>query len=173
MNFLGGSGVETHLVAFALGIGAAMILGLHADKIGGHSTKGKSEEEEPEGDNSYVKEGHKMILAVRSDLKMGKGKVAAQCSHATLGAYKRALQRTPGAVKYWERIGQKKITVKLQNEEQMDEIEASAKQAGLVTYVVVDAGHTQVAAGSKTVLAIGPAPESLVNTVTSQLKLIS
>ena len=26
----------------------------------------------------------KMVLVVRNDLKMGKGKVAAQCSHATL-----------------------------------------------------------------------------------------
>ena len=27
----------------------------------------------------------KMVLVVRNDLKMGKGKAAAQCSHATLG----------------------------------------------------------------------------------------
>lgn len=26
-----------------------------------------------------------MVLVVRNDLKMGKGKAAAQCSHATLG----------------------------------------------------------------------------------------
>lgn len=28
-----------------------------------------------------------MVLVVRNDLKMGKGKAAAQCSHATLGQF--------------------------------------------------------------------------------------
>ena len=36
---------------------------------------------------------HKMVALVRSDLGMGLGKVAAQVSHATLGAYKRAQRR--------------------------------------------------------------------------------
>jgi peptidyl-tRNA hydrolase len=163
--------METHLLAFALGFGVATLLRLQLASFGQPSSKGKSEG--GGGEESFVREGHKMILAVRTDLKMGKGKIAAQCSHATLGAYKRALRKTPGSVKYWERIGQKKITVKLESEEQMDQIEEAAKQAGLVTHVVVDAGHTQIPAGSKTVLAIGPAPESVVNTVTSHLKLIS
>ena len=30
----------------------------------------------------------KMVLVVREDLKMGKGKIGAQCGHATLGAYR-------------------------------------------------------------------------------------
>jgi PTH2 family peptidyl-tRNA hydrolase len=38
--------------------------------------------------------------------------------------------------------------------------------------VVEDAGRTQVAAGSCTVIAIGPAPESAVNTVTGALRLL-
>ena len=36
-----------------------------------------------------------MVLVVRTDLEMGKGKVAAQCSHATLAAYKMALVHDP------------------------------------------------------------------------------
>ena len=32
----------------------------------------------------------KMVLVVRQDLKMGKGKAAAQCAHAAVGAYKKA-----------------------------------------------------------------------------------
>jgi PTH2 family peptidyl-tRNA hydrolase len=31
---------------------------------------------------------HKVVLCVRDDLKMGIGKIAAQCCHATLGNYK-------------------------------------------------------------------------------------
>ena len=32
----------------------------------------------------------KMVLCVREDLKMGKGKIGAQCGHATMGGYKQA-----------------------------------------------------------------------------------
>jgi len=43
------------------------------------------------------------VLVVRTDLKMRKGKIAAQCGHATLGCYKRAQK---GALKRWMRHGQ-------------------------------------------------------------------
>ena len=32
----------------------------------------------------------KQVMIVRTDLKMGKGKIAAQCCHAAIGAYKNA-----------------------------------------------------------------------------------
>ena len=32
----------------------------------------------------------KQVIIVRTDLKMGKGKIAAQCCHGSLGSYKRA-----------------------------------------------------------------------------------
>ncbi|RRT80623.1 hypothetical protein B296_00007598 [Ensete ventricosum] len=38
------------------------------------------------------------VLVVRNDLKMGKGKIAAQCSHATLGLYKKLLHKAPKAL---------------------------------------------------------------------------
>jgi len=44
----------------------------------------KSKKAMPRG-SSMVR--HKMILAVRVDLKMGKGKIGAQCGHAAMGAY--------------------------------------------------------------------------------------
>ncbi len=42
-------------------------------------------------------------------------------------------------------------------------IAGDAVNAGIFTYLVVDAGRTQIAPGSRTVLAIGPAPKSQVN----------
>ena len=51
-------------------------------------------------------------------------------------------------------------------------IVGAAKQAGLPVFTVSDAGKTQVAAGSKTVTAIGPAPESQVNRITGSLALL-
>ena len=52
------------------------------------------------------------------------------------------------------------------------ELSAAAANSGLMTYLVVDAGRTQIAAGSKTVLAIGPALKSQIDAVTGHLKLL-
>ena len=64
----------------------------------------------------------KMVLVVRSDLKMGKGKAAAQCSHAAVGAYKSAKKSSPSILRMWERNGQPKIVTKVENEDQLLEV---------------------------------------------------
>ena len=48
--------------------------------------------------------------------------------------------------------------------------EAAAK-AGVCFYLVEDAGRTQIQPGSKTVLALGPAPVSVLDDIASHLKL--
>lgn len=59
------------------------------------------------------------LLIVRTDLKMGHGKVAAQCSHATLGAYKTARKTNPKALRFWAQHGQAKVAVKIGSEAEM------------------------------------------------------
>ena len=114
---------------------------------------------------------HKMVLVVRNDLKMGKGKAAAQCCHATLSAYKQARRKNPDMLRVWECSGQQKVTVKVETEEELLTLLAKARSLGLVAAVIADAGRTQIAAGSRTVLAVGPGPEELVDQVTGGLKL--
>ena len=50
---------------------------------------------------------------------MGKGKIAAQCCHATLGAYKLAEKYCKSALAAWELIGQAKVALKVDT---MDEL---------------------------------------------------
>ena len=115
---------------------------------------------------------YKMILCVNQELAMGKGKIAAQCSHAALGAYKKAQRSCPQAVKWWERTGCAKIAVKCPTEQEMYEILQKAHAKDIPLYLVEDAGRTQIAAGSRTVLGLGPAPASVFESVTSHLKLL-
>eukprot|EP00798_Chlamydomonas_sp_ICE-L_P025143 gene25143-10775_t len=63
----------------------------------------------------------------------------------------------------WEHCGQAKIALKVQSDKEMDELAAKADKLGLPTYIVHDAGRTQIPAGSQTVLAIGPAPKSVLD----------
>ncbi|ESW03596.1 hypothetical protein PHAVU_011G027100 [Phaseolus vulgaris] len=113
----------------------------------------------------------KMILVVRNDLKMGKGKIAAQCSHATLGLYKKLLHRAPKALNRWEMSAQPKVVVKIESEEDMLALQERAKSLKLPTHITIDAGRTQIAPNSRTVMSI-LGPVEVVDEVTGGLKLL-
>ncbi|TVY46401.1 putative peptidyl-tRNA hydrolase [Lachnellula occidentalis] len=122
----------------------------------------------------------KLVLIVRTDLGMTKGKfsylskIAAQCSHATLACYKNFLKNSPKSplLRRWETQGQAKVALQVKSEEELDVLQATAMSMGLVAEVIADAGRTQIASGSHTVLGIGPAPKSLVDKITGKLKLL-
>ncbi|KAK0560014.1 hypothetical protein OC844_004018 [Tilletia horrida] len=114
----------------------------------------------------------KMMLVVRTDLKMDKGKIAAQCGHATLAAYKAALRNTPEYVQQWERLGQAKVAVKCSSEQELLEVEQRAKKFGVVAKSITDAGRTQIPAGTRTVVGVGPGPVSLMDKITGGFKLL-
>ena len=63
------------------------------------------------------------------------------------------------------------IAVKVETEADLQLLLGKARSLGLVSYLVADAGRTQIAAGSQTVLAVGPGPGNLVDQVTGGLKL--
>eukprot|EP00802_Teleaulax_amphioxeia_P030418 Tamp_32978.p1 GENE.Tamp_32978~~Tamp_32978.p1 ORF type:complete len:192 (+),score=30.35 Tamp_32978:55-576(+) len=164
-------------VSFLTGLWAARMLGLGAGRVGAY---GEPDSEHaaplfaPKLRNDFgISDGPgKMILVVNNELKMGKGKIGAQCGHAVLGAYKRCRKFAPSALQWWEQLGQKKVCVNCPTGVEMEEIEKRAVAKGLVTYFVTDAGRTQIPAGSRTVLAIGPAPEKEFEGLTSHLKLL-
>lgn len=110
----------------------------------------------------------KVVLCVNQSLNMSKGKTAAQTGHASVGAFMEAL-REPRWKEWalaWNFRGAAKITLRIDDTEQMARVEAAAEAAGLPTYTVEDAGRTEIPAGSLTVLAIGPAPKQLIDAIT-------
>ena len=113
-----------------------------------------------------------MVLVVNMALQMGKGKIGAQCGHAAVGAYQVASKLAPNTLKWWERTGCAKIALKGENDNTLLQIEETARSLGLITYLVEDAGRTQIPAVSRTVLAIGPAPAALFDGLTGHLKLL-
>merc|ERR1719229_518836 len=113
----------------------------------------------------------KMVLVVRTDVGMAKGKAAAQCAHAAVMCYKKALADQPKVLSSWETLGQTKVCLRVGGEDELLHLAGLAKEAGLVTGVVRDAGRTQVEVGSFTVLGIGPAPVDQVEVITGHLKL--
>ena len=95
-----------------------------------------------------------------------------QCAHAAVGLVQKLLGKKDVLLKQWDECGQPKIVLKCANLEEMMALAKAAEEAGLPTYVVHDAGRTEIAAGSATVLAIGPGAKDKVDAVTGQLKLL-
>ncbi|RUS19681.1 hypothetical protein BC937DRAFT_87111, partial [Endogone sp. FLAS-F59071] len=111
------------------------------------------------------------VLVVRTDLGMTKGKAAAQCAHAALANFKVMQKTNPEMLSEWEETGHAKITLKCDSEDQMLALRNQARTMGLCAMSIQDAGRTQIAAGSRTVLAIGPGPVKIINDITGHLKL--
>ena len=103
---------------------------------------------------------------------MGKGKLAAQVGHASVEAFLQAGATHPSHVEAWLATGQKKICLKVPDENHFKSLQAAAKNAQIPCHVVQDAGHTQIPKGSKTVLALGPYDEAALDTITGELKLL-
>lgn len=59
----------------------------------------------------------KLVLVVRQDLKMGKGKIAAQCCHAAVMAVEKVKNKNEQLFQEWRYNGQPKVVVKAPDEE--------------------------------------------------------
>ena len=115
---------------------------------------------------------YKQVIVFRTDLKMGKGKLAAQAGHAAVSAAEEARKRHRVWWEAWLFEGQRKIAVKVKDEKELSELESAAKDLGLPNVLIVDRGLTQIPEGTVTCLGIGPAPEGLVDKLTGKLPLL-
>jgi peptidyl-tRNA hydrolase, PTH2 family len=112
----------------------------------------------------------KLTIVVRADLGMGRGKIAAQASHAAVSA---ALASVGSAdFRAWLRDGQPKVVLRASSGDELDSLAAQASAAGLPVQVIHDAGRTQVAEGTPTCCAIGPAEASRIDAITGELPLL-
>ena len=115
---------------------------------------------------------YKQVIVFRSDLKLGKGKIAAQAGHAAVSAAQEAHKRHRGWWEAWFFEGQRKIAVKVQNEKELQELEEEAKDLGLPNALISDQGLTQIPKGTVTCLGIGPAPAEKIDRLTGKLPLL-
>lgn len=114
----------------------------------------------------------KMTIAVRKDLNMSTGKIAAQVGHGVLDCYKNALKLVPDYVKIWENnSGCAKIVLQVNSLKEVQEIRDIAIKEGVPYSIIADAGRTEVEPGTITVIAFGPGPSNLIDKITGKLDL--
>ena len=135
----------------------------------------------------------KMMIVMRRDLKMRKGKIAAQAGHACIDAILMALNKerrvndleitdngiilkdsdkstTP--LSDWFKYGCAKICVYVDSEEKLMNIADKAKEKGIIATVITDAGMTEFhGVPTKTCLAVEPLPAEVADELTGNLPL--
>ena len=122
----------------------------------------------------------KQVIVVRKDLNMRKGKIAAQASHASMGAILMLRDKTKQdfvlelsePVKYWLDNSFTKICVYVNSEEELVALSIKATQLGILNCLITDSGKTEFnGVPTTTCLAIGPDLVENVNLITDKLSL--
>ena len=114
---------------------------------------------------------YKLVIVVRTDLGISKGKIAAQVSHAAVNCSLQSKKSHSSNFEKWYADGQKKVVVKTTNESSLRQLQQHARDIGLTNSLITDAGLTEVPPGTVTCLGIGPATETKINEVTGKLSL--
>ena len=112
---------------------------------------------------------YKQVILIRQDLKLPKGKLAAQASHASVEA---VLRSKPTLIKAWREEGMAKIVLKVKDQKELVKFFQQAKDNDLTASLITDAGRTVIAPGTKTCVGIGPDEEEKVDEITGELSLL-
>lgn len=131
----------------------------------------------------------KQVIVIRKDLKMRRGKEAAQVAHASMKFMSIALavamsEHAPFLVSEymqdhltedalaWLKGSFAKVVVGVDSLEELDAIARDAELARLTIHEIVDAGKTEFAGvPTKTCIAIGPNKSEDIDKVTGELPL--
>lgn len=122
-----------------------------------------------------------MVIVIRKDLKMRKGKIVAQANHAfkkvffDRGTITRGVMHIPleGAMEEWINGIFTTICVSVDSETELLEIYDEAKIEGLPCSLIQDCGLTEFnGVHTYTAVAVGPAKNEDVDVVTKGLPLL-
>ncbi|XP_018579430.1 peptidyl-tRNA hydrolase 2, mitochondrial-like [Anoplophora glabripennis] len=116
----------------------------------------------------------KMIIIIRTDLQMGRGKIASQAAHAAVLLYQSSIENSNPCLQTWLRCGQPKVVLKIDTncDSALLNIYEEALASHLNVCRVHDAGKTQVVEGTLTAVGIGPNKVEEIDKITSDLKLL-
>jgi len=111
----------------------------------------------------------KQVMVVREDLKLSKGKLSVQVSHASVAALKKVEKNI---ISKWETEGSKKVVLRAQDERHLLELKKRADSMKVSSALIKDAGLTELPPGTTTCLGIGPDEEEKINKITGSLPLL-
>jgi len=115
---------------------------------------------------------YKQVIVVRTDVAMSCAKLAVQIAHASVSAYRGASKEAQDAWFDPDNGNQRKIALKVDSAEKLLEIARAAKNHGLPTEIIYDAGYTELPPNTLTAVGIGPAESAEIDLITGKLSLL-
>ena len=115
---------------------------------------------------------YKLTIIMRNDLKLPKGKMSAQSAHAAVEATLITQKKDKDLIQKWRQQGQKKIVLKVNSEKELYKLKQIAKDYGITTALITDAGKTVVEPGTVTCLGLGPDSEEKIDQITKELQMM-
>jgi PTH2 family peptidyl-tRNA hydrolase len=115
---------------------------------------------------------YKMVIVTRNDLKLSPGKLAVQIAHAAVKCALETKKKRSKWLKKWMDEGSKKVVVKVEGIDDFFSLKEKADRLNVVSFIVTDAGHTEIPSGTKTVFGVGPAPSNIIDQLTGELPLL-
>jgi len=115
---------------------------------------------------------YKMVIVTRKDLKLSVGKLAAQVAHASVACALETKKEKSKWFNKWMAEGSKKAILKVEKLEDFFELKEKAQNLDIIGIIITDAGQTEIPAGTKTVIGIGPAPNNIIDQITGHLPLL-
>ena len=112
---------------------------------------------------------YKQVILARDDLRLPKGKLAAQCSHASVDA---VIKSGGKMVELWKKEGGKKVVLKVADEKELFKYMSMLENEGIKVALIRDAGLTVVEPGTVTCLGVGPDNEEKIDKITGKLKMV-
>jgi len=95
-------------------------------------------------------------VAVRRDLDIPAGKLAAQTGHGFVTTIFEAMKMHPDVVNAYMAASQPKIVVWAKNAAELIKVHQACEEAGLPCAIITDAGRTVFPEPTLTVMAVGP-----------------
>ncbi|XP_065338750.1 peptidyl-tRNA hydrolase 2, mitochondrial-like isoform X1 [Cloeon dipterum] len=121
-----------------------------------------------------IGDSSKMVFVINVELDMTPGKIAAQVAHASLALH-RKLQYMCSAgtdiLTQWEESGEKTVVLKCNNYPELKRIHEKADSMNVANCIIHDAGRTQVAPNSATVIGLFGSEKDL-DEITGSLSLL-
>ena len=115
----------------------------------------------------------KQVIIVRTDLGMGKGKIAGQVAHAAVQAAESIRRYCPEWYYSWlDGDNLQKIILRIDSEAKLQALSREAFALGINPAKIYDAGRTQLEPCTFTALGIGPVPEYKIDPLIKDLKLL-
>lgn len=118
-------------------------------------------------------ENYKMVFVINTSLNMSLGKCCAQTAHAALAIVNDNIvkDRFVSAYHQWALNGGTKIVLAGDSEKQLKQLKEQADAQNLLNQIIQDAGRTEIAPGSTTVLVVFGSVSD-VDKVTGHLRLL-